>query len=201
MSRCAVQPNTNDQRPTTGGGLRRVAVVTQRAPRSRTLVGAAVLLAAIAARGDGGLLRLKQAAGPFDISVFTAPTPLRVGQVDVSVMVLRRTDHAPVLDADVELRLRGASGELRATATVAAASNKLLYAALIEVPAPGRWTLSARVDSGESDVTVAVELDVAPALGPAWAFWPYLMLPGLVIALFAVNQWLRGTHDSPQLNS
>lgn len=165
--------------------------MTQRAPRSPTLVGAAVLLAAVAARGDGGLLRFKQAAGPFDISVFTAPTPLRVGQNDVSVMVLRQTDHAPVLDADVELGLRGPGGELTAAASATAATNKLLYAALIEVPAPGRWRLSARVRSGESDVTVAGEVDVAPALGPAWAFWPYLVLPGVVIGLFAVNQWLR----------
>ena len=94
-----------------------------------------MLLAAVAARGDGGLLRLRQAAGRFEISVFTAPTPLRVGQIDVSVMV--QADHAPVLDAEVDVQLRGPGGELTATASAAAATNKLLYAALIEVPVPG----------------------------------------------------------------
>jgi hypothetical protein len=165
--------------------------VTSPAASSLAIALITALLAAAAARGDGGMLRLEQAAGPFDISVFTAPTPLRVGQVDVSVMVLRQTDHAPVLDADVQLALHGPGGDLTAAATAAAATNKLLYAALIDVPAPGRWRLSARVRSGESDVTVAGEVDVAPALAPAWAFWPYLMLPGVVIALFAVNQWLK----------
>jgi hypothetical protein len=155
------------------------------------MVGATLWLAAAAARGDGGLLRLKQIAGPYDISVFTAPAPLRVGRIDVSVMVLRQTDHAPVLDAAVDVTLRGPGGELRAPATVAAATNKLLYAALIEVPAPGRWTLSARVRSGTSDVTVAGEVDVAPALSPAWTFWPYLMLPALAVALFVLHQWLK----------
>lgn len=165
--------------------------MTQHANRRLTLFAAALLLAAVAARGDGGLLRLKQTAGPYDISVFTAPTPLRVGRIDVSILVLRQTDHAPVLDAAVDVGLRGPGGERAATASVAAATNKLLYAALIDVPAPGRWSLSARVRRGENDVTVAGDVEVAPALGPAWTFWPYLALPAIVIGLFGLNQWLR----------
>src|SRR5258708_34204239 len=38
-------------------------------------------------RADGGALRLSERAGGYRITVFTDPTPLRAGPVDVSVFV------------------------------------------------------------------------------------------------------------------
>ena len=151
----------------------------------------AALLAAVSASGDGGLLRLNQVVGDVQIAVFTAPTPLRVGTVDVSVMVQRAAAQTPVLDAEVEIVLRSGGVARAAAATHAAATNKLLYVALIEVPAAGRWEIAARVRSGGVEATVATEVDVAPPLGAAWDHWPYLVLPALVIALFAIHQTLK----------
>jgi hypothetical protein len=151
----------------------------------------ALLLAAASARGDGGVLRLSQPAGPFEISIFTAPTPLRVGAADVSVMVLARPDREPVLDAQVRVLLRAGNLERTVAATRAAATNKLLYAAAVDIPAAGQWTLAVHVVSpaGEADVSCAV--DVAPPRPPFAAFWPYLVLPAVAVALFAVHQWLK----------
>ncbi len=151
-------------------------------------VALAVLVSAPTARGDGGLMRLSQAAGPFEITLFTAPTPLRAGRVDVSVLV--QADRAPVLDAEVQVALRAPGLERTAAATRAAATNKLLYAALLDVPEPGRWTLEARVRAGERAATVSCEVDVAPPLPPLLAFWPYVAFPAVAIALFALHQWL-----------
>src|SRR5262249_156491 len=39
------------------------------------------------ARADGGTVRLSQRAGGYQVTVFTEPTPLRAGPVDVSVLV------------------------------------------------------------------------------------------------------------------
>ena len=39
------------------------------------------------ARADGGVVRLRQRAGGYQIAVFTSPTPIRAGPVDVSVLV------------------------------------------------------------------------------------------------------------------
>lgn len=161
-----------------------------RHPRQQILV-LAVLLAAAAARGDGGLIRLNESAGPFVVSVFTAPTPLRVGPIDVSVLVQNAVDHAPVLDAEVQVTLRAADIERTTAATHAAATNKLLYAASLDVPEPGRWSLVAEVRAGAHDVAVSCAIDVAPPPPPVVAFWPYLALPGVLIALFAVHQWLK----------
>ena len=53
----------------------------RRAPRR--VVHIAVVLAALAlpaaTLADGGLVRVSQVTGPFTVSVFTSPTPLRVG--------------------------------------------------------------------------------------------------------------------------
>ena len=98
--------------------------------------------------------------------MFTAPTPLRVGPVDVSVLL--QVDHTPVLDADVRVALRAPGLDRTAAATRAAATNKLFYAALLDVPEPGRWTLEARVRAGEHAATVSCEVDVAPPLPPQW---------------------------------
>jgi hypothetical protein len=152
------------------------------------------LLVATAAHGDGGLLRASEAAGPLVVSIFTAPTPLRVGPADVSIMVQATDDHSAVLDAEVQVVLHGPGVERTATATRAAATNKLLYAALLDLPAPGHWTLAAEVRAGARRAHVSCEVDVAPALPPALAFWPYLALPGLAIALFALHQWLQRSH-------
>lgn len=173
-----------------GSWMRRSAAARRSAARLGAL-GVGVLLAAAAARGDGGLMRLSEMAGPFEITVFTAPTPLRVGAVDVSVMLLERAGHAPVLDAAVDVTVRGPGPERTGAATHAAATNKLLYAAVLDISAAGQWSLLVQVRSNAGAAAVSCPLDVAPPLAPVVAFWPYLALPAVAIALFALHQSLK----------
>jgi hypothetical protein len=172
---------------------------TIRAPRrrrnssARWLV-AALLFGAIAARGDGGRLQLNQIVGPFEVALFTAPTPLRAGAIDVSLLVQEAGQHTPVLDAQVTLVARAENaidGERVATAVRGAATNKLFYTALIDIPAPGRWRLTADVRAGERAASVSCAVDIAPPQSPLVAFWGYLALPAVAIALFALHQWLK----------
>ena len=51
---------------------------------------------------DGGLLRARQEAGPFIVSIFTAPEPLRAGPVEVSVLV-QSSGGGVLTDAVVDL--------------------------------------------------------------------------------------------------
>jgi len=71
---------------------------------------AAALLWPAAAYPDGGTLRLRQDTGPFMVSVFTAPQPLRAGPADVSVLVQDRASTEVLLDAEVTLTLRPPDG-------------------------------------------------------------------------------------------
>jgi YtkA-like len=145
--------------------------------------------------GDGGTLILRKQAGPLTISVFSSPEPLRVGAGDLSVMVQKSDDKSAVLDANVKIRLTHGSAEgiseVFAPATHANASNKLLYAARVNLPAQGVWKLVATIDSKLGNAEVAGEINVMPPQPRIIAYWPYFAVVPLIILLFAINQWLK----------
>ena len=87
------------------------------------------------ALADGGTVRLSQRLGADRITVFTSPTPLRAGPVDVSVLVQDAETGAPIPGAEVEVGLEPLDRPGLAThypATHRAATNKLFHAALCD---------------------------------------------------------------------
>jgi hypothetical protein len=161
--------------------------------RAVALTITAIVLEAVVC-ADGGLLRVRQEAGPFIVSVFTAPEPLRVGPVDVSVIV-QSSGGGVLTDAVVDIILESATRPVerrRATATRAAASNKLAKAAVVDLPVAGQWTLTVAIRLNGDAATVTCLLPVAPAQSRISLIWPWLLMPPVVIALFAVHQTLKG---------
>lgn len=149
----------------------------------------AVLLTGREAAADGGTVQARETAGPFVVTVFTDRQALGVGTTDVSVLVQDEHGDA-VLDADVALRLDPAAGgpAIDAAATRAEATNKLLYAAPVQIGAPGAWRLRVLVTRGRDRAEIGVTLAVGPAPPALWSLWPYLALPPAAILLFAVHQ-------------
>jgi hypothetical protein len=146
------------------------------------------------AAADGGRLRVSAPVGAALVTVFTSPTPVRVGVADVSVLLQRREDDAPILDATVSVALHALDDPSRqrtTAATRAAATTPLLYTVLLDVPAPGRWAVDVGVRAADADGTVSFELEVAEALPPALAFWPYFALPAVAVGLYALHQRLQ----------
>ena len=189
------------------------------------------------ARADGGVIRLREAKGPFLVTIFTAAEPVQAGPCDVSVLVQRRDSGDAILDATVELafkppaapspwgegRVRGNSaypapsaaepvGQLcgasgvwllgrsstpaQAQLTVPAlrrlASNKLLYSAPIRFGTAGRWQLEALIRHRTDAVRVACSIPVGSPPRRLISLAPYLAMPPLLVALFVLNQCLRG---------
>jgi hypothetical protein len=158
----------------------------------RCALAVCILLLGGVARADGGALRLSRASGPFVISVFTTPEPLGAGPADLSVLVQARDGGAVVLDAAVALELHGPDGrEQRLEATHAGATNRLLSAASVALPVPGRWRYQVTVRRGDAAATVAGAIDVGAATPHLAAQAPALALPALCVALFAWRQRLR----------
>jgi len=170
------------------------------------------------ARADGGVIRLREAKGPFLVTIFTAAEPVQDGPGDVSVLVQRRDSGDAILDATVELvfnapavstaepveQLCGASGAWllgrssksgQAQLTVPAfrrlASNKLLYAAPIRFGTAGDWEVEALVKHRNDAVKFACGIPVGSQPRRLILLAPYLALPPLLVALFVLNQWLR----------
>jgi hypothetical protein len=169
-------------------------------PLARADVAALLLVAVVtvatprAARADGGLVRASGAQGGLVVTLFTAPTPLRAGPADVSVLVQDAATRETVLDAQVTVRVSPRhEGALPLTARLdrASATNKLLQAATVSLPIPGPYRIVAEARRGVARAVVAADVTVEPPLPPLLALWPYLALPPAVVGIFLVQQWLR----------
>ena len=146
-----------------------------------------------AAHGDGGTLRLSEQAGAYQITVFTSPTPLRCGPVDISVLVQDPATGAVVSEVEVAIQMilrEQPSEALRYQATTEAATNKLFRAAQFDLPQPGWWVVEVTVEGTRGPGRIQFELEAAPPI-PRWiALWPWFTWPLLAIALFSMHQVL-----------
>jgi hypothetical protein len=158
----------------------------------RTVAALVLLLHAAPAIGDGGTVRASEVVGGFRVTVFTNPTPLRAGPADVSVLVQdARTGAAvPGVRVTVRAELPGQPwNTANAAATPGAATNKLMQAALMELPAAGEWQFTVTV-AGEPSETVRFAAAVGEPL-PKWrAVWPWVAWPAAAVALFAAHRRL-----------
>ena len=175
-------------------------------------------------RGDGGIIRLRETQGPFSVTVFSPPEAAAGGLADVSALIQERRTGNVVLDADVSFALSppdglvmkqlgglcglptaamrlpdGMNNSASVHATREQASNKLLYAAPLELYAPGDWKLHVLVSRGTETARFDCRLPVTLSSGRLTGVWPYLSLPPLAVALFAINQWLRRQSLQKQL--
>ncbi len=145
------------------------------------------------ARGDGGTLRLWDRQRPYEIAVFTAPNPFVAGPVDISVLVLDLASGEPVLDAKVRVKVEplGRPAEaLTHDATTEAATNKLLHAAVFELPKSGVWAVEVTIEGKEQNAKVRFKLEAGDSR-PRWMDpWPWVCWTVPVILLYGIHQRL-----------
>jgi hypothetical protein len=153
----------------------------------RSICALAVLAAPLWA--DGGAVLARRQSGPFVITVFAAPIPLRAGPIDLTVLVQTRDALEPVLDADVSIRLVGAS-QISTAASRSRSQNKLLYSAAFDLPQPGPWEYSVSVENVAGQASLAGEFQAGPRAPPLASYIFYLAIVPVVIAIFVLHQWL-----------
>ncbi len=143
---------------------------------------------------DGGAIRLSERQGNYRLTVLTAPTPLRAGPVDVSVLVQDAATGEPVSNVQVMIRAiwRGSPAlAIEQAATTEAATNKLYRAALLDLPEPGWYTLEVSVaGAARGEARVHLELEAAEPLPASLSLWPWVAWPVVVILLFGIHQFL-----------
>jgi hypothetical protein len=145
---------------------------------------------------DGGTVVLQKRSGPFLITLFSDPTPVRVGRADLSVMCQKAEDNSPVLDAKVLLHLRrpGTGSDIVEFTLPAKhdnASNKLLYAAVVDLPSPGNWRVNVDVERSGILASIGGSLTVLEKEPAIVTYWPFFIIVPLFALLFAVNRRLR----------
>jgi hypothetical protein len=154
-----------------------------------------VFLSASSAMADGGLLRLSEQRGDLRVSVFTSPTPPRVGTSDVSVLVQDARGRVK-LNVPVHVRawpVDDPDSVVQAKATRELATNQLLQSAHLPLDRPGRWQLVVQAEG--LDFICDLELADRPQswhpLLP-WVGWPFL-----VVALFLLRFFLARREPPP----
>ncbi|MGA7521149.1 MAG: hypothetical protein WBW84_01620 [Acidobacteriaceae bacterium] len=157
--------------------------------RGLVLAGLLCLGCVRAAFADGGRLRFREAAGPFEVTLFTTPDPLTKGRADFSVAVERAGEPGLVEDAQVDLiltRADGQAGKIVLQASHAAATSKWLQAANFSLPAAGLWRVTVQVRRGQETGQCSGELRVRAAGARDWT-WDVLPVPlaGLFLLLHA----------------
>src|SRR5262249_12747427 len=149
--------------------LSRLAVCSMKSWRASTGIWSVAIFTMLApriARADGGIVQLREAQGPFLITVFVSPEAVEGGLTDVSVLFKQRKSGDVILDANVSLAVdapadvlnnesdplcglsptavssrlpESAFHLLQVRATREQASNKLLYASPLNLDVPGDW--------------------------------------------------------------
>ena len=158
-----------------------------------TVVAVAAALGARGAAADGGRVCATGDLGALRITLFTYPTPIRVGMMELSVLVQDARTGTPQPHAGVHFRVQtpgGGSEPLELEARVGAAENRLLHASTLRLSAAGELTIEALVDATDSAGSLRCEAAVLEAESLLLARWPLLLLPPACIALFASHQIL-----------
>jgi hypothetical protein len=150
----------------------------------------AILAVPTSARADGGMLRLREQNGAYQIAVFTLPTPLRAGPVDISVLVQDAVTGECLPEAHVTVHLthRESHRSLTYPATAEAATNKLFQAAIFDLPEPGWWDVEVAVARSRRSAVVRFSLEADEPL-PRWLdLWPWFTWPAIVVVFFGIHQ-------------
>jgi len=151
----------------------------------------------VAARGDGGALRMSEQHGGYRISVFTSPTPWRAGPVDVSVLVQDGTTGDPLSDVAVTIALFSLDRpdtSFVEHATPGAATNRLFQAAEFDLPHAGRWRIDVSVRGPRGAESCGCFAEAGEPLPPWLRLAPWIAWPAGVVLLFGIHQFLVRRH-------
>ena len=111
----------------------------------------------------------------------------------------------PFDDAEVNVRITPADvggRTIHAVATQAAATNKLLRAALMELPSPGSWDVEiAYVADAKPSRQVRFTLEAGRPLTRWVTVWPWFGWPAAVVLLYGVHRWLVGRKLARRIHS
>ncbi len=158
------------------------------------LLAFVALVTATPLMANGGTVRISRApVGLYLVSVFTSPTPLRTGEVDVSVLV-QDAEQERILDVPIIVEAHPLDTEAAAVtheATRQQATNKLFKAAKFDVLAEGEWEFSITV-GGEEGGTVSFQ---ATLTDPTLLDRPYLLAALVLIPLALLGWLLLGRDD------
>lgn len=148
---------------------------------------------AVSAHGGGTMQVASAAAGPYRVTVWTAPSVARAGDpIHVTVAVASAVNDAPVLDAEVRVRLspleRGGPALTR-VATTGQSANKLYYETDFTVADGGLYEVGISVRGPQGEGVVSFEAELEPARNTNWFLIAGLAGLGVIVAVGLFRVW------------
>jgi hypothetical protein len=157
------------------------------------LIGAVLLHPLAVLHADGGAVRLSERKGDYRITVFTSPTPLRAGPVDISVFVQDVATGEPIPEARIMVRAaphEHPEAAIHQRATTEAATNKLFQVAIFDLPHSGWWEAAIIIEGLREPIEVGFAMEADASLPRVWEMTPWIGWPAAAVLLFCVHQWL-----------
>lgn len=155
------------------------------------LLGLALAAAEIA-RADGGLPCGSGGAPPLRLTLWVAPTPVRVGPAELSVLV--QSDGIAAGAAPPRVRLRVSRPDFceptRDLEAVPGGSGGTRPGAMVTLEMPGPVIVEAEASAGSVTARAICKLEVAPAASPLREHVALLSLPPAAVALYAGSRVL-----------
>jgi hypothetical protein len=161
----------------------------------------ALATAAPQAGADGGQVQWSGLVGPYRMTVFTQPVPLRAGAADFSVFVQDPQTGAAVLDGRVQIDLTPldeAGGTVSARPSRAAATNKLLRAAIVHLPAAGKYRALVTLTAPGGPVQAEFDVEAGPPAPPWRSLLPWIVWPAVPIVLYVWHTVAAARKDARQ---
>ena len=156
-----------------------------------------------AAHGIGNPQRINVPSGPYLLSIWTDPEPLRVDDTHVTVAVMKPETREPiVVGVEVSVRLQSTTDPVVTQTAVAKAdnsTNRLLYTAIFNaLPEAGRWQGVVSVVGSEGageDIPFSVE--ILPPQPVNWLRYGIYALVSLLFGWFVWSSWKATSREQP----
>ena len=154
------------------------------------------------ASANGGQIRVDEAQlGPYVVSIFTDPSPIRVGTVDISTLVEDQATGELVADVEVVITAEPITANAEPGTWIASQdqSDDLRYiSAKFELPSAGRWQINVSVEGEEGGGNTSFEVVVENQRG----FGLLQIIIGLMALPIIIGIiwyfWSRGSDDSDE---
>ena len=155
---------------------------------------------------DTGQLRDVVQVNGLNVVIFTAPTPLRAGEVEVVTLVTVVATGRPVLDYQLDVRVRSLDWGTEALSLLSMGvpdpGTRFAKKATVQLATPGEWEVSVEIDApGFDPVAVRLEVGVGNPHPLWWQLLPWLLASvpclGLILARDAIMQRARRRFPAP----
>jgi putative membrane protein len=158
-------------------------------------------LASSAADDDDQVIRLRQQAGPFALTVFAPAGDLETGPSNFNLLVQDRKTQEVLQDASVNILATPATTSRDAKEVRGLpdeSENKLLQASVLNLPSEGDWTLAIAVRRGAEQASFSLPVRVMKPDSGISISWPYLFLLGFSALLLFTYFWRHRIPRSSQ---